>query len=260
MININDQVFRLETNNTTYAFRIVDGYLEHLYYGRRVNDSDFTAAAMKNTIDLGSTVKEEGSSFFLERNLLEYSGIGRGDYRHSPIELLMPDGTFVSDFVYDSHKIIDGAYETKDLPTAYGEAQTLEITLKDKKFSEILLKINYVIFEKCDVICRNVELVNNSDGAVYIRKLMSLMLDLPEADYDMLTLDGDWGKEAHEHRRFLECGILVNESTVGASSNKHNPAFALLEKGADESRGKVYGFNLIYSGNHYSAVEYLFDV
>ena len=255
MININDQVFRLETNNTTYAFRIVDGYLEHLYYGRRVNDSDFTAAAMKNTIDLGSTVKEEGSSFFLERNLLEYSGIGRGDYRHSPIELLMPDGTFVSDFVYDSHKIIDGAYETKDLPTAYGEAQTLEITLKDKKFSEILLKINYVIFEKCDVICRNVELVNNSDGAVYIRKLMSLMIDLPEADYDMLTLDGDWGKEAHEHRRFLECGILVNESTVGASSNKHNPAFALLEKGADESRGKVYGFNLIYSGNHYSAVE-----
>ena len=255
MISVNDQVFRLETKATTYAFRINEGYLEHLYYGRRLTDSDLTAASMKNTIDLGSTVKAEGSKFFLERNLLEYSGIGRGDYRHSPIELLMPDGTFVCDFVYDSHRIIDGAYTTESLPTAYGEAKTLEITLKDRKFEDLFLKLNYVVFEECDVICRNVELINENENPVYIRKLMSLMLDLPETNFDMLTLDGDWGKEAHEHRRFLECGILVNESTVGASSNKHNPAFALVEQGADESRGKVYGFNLIYSGNHYSAAE-----
>ncbi len=255
MISVNDQVFRLDTKSTTYAFRINEGYLEHLYYGRRVSDSDFTAAALKNTIDLGCTVKTEGSKFFLERNLLEYSGIGRGDYRQSPMELLMPDGTFVTDFVYADHRIIDGAYTTATLPTAYGEAKTLEITLRDKKFSDISLKLNYVVFEQCDVICRNVELINENKAPLYIRKLMSLMLDLAEANYDMLTLDGDWCKEAHEHRRFLECGILVNESTVGASSNKHNPAFALLERGADESRGKAYGFNLIYSGNHQSAVE-----
>ena len=79
MISVNDQVFRLDTRSTTYAFRISEGYPEHLYYGRRVVDTDFTAVAMKNTIDLGSTVKTEGSSFFLERNLLEYSGLGRGD-------------------------------------------------------------------------------------------------------------------------------------------------------------------------------------
>ena len=255
MINVKDQVFRLETKGTTYAFRINEGYPEHLYYGRRIVDSDFTATALKNTIDLGCTVKTEGSKFFLERNLLEYSGVGRGDYRHNPIELLMPDGTFVCDFVYDSHRVYDGAYTTEGLPCAHGEAQTLEIIFKDKKFNDIALKLNYTVFEDCDAICRNVELVNDNDGPVYIRKLMSLMLDLAEADYDMLTLDGDWSKEAHEHRRFLECGVLVNESTVGASSNRHNPAFALLERGADESRGKVYGFNLLYSGNHYSAVE-----
>ncbi|MBE6532605.1 MAG: alpha-galactosidase [Ruminococcaceae bacterium] len=255
MIREKDLLFRLDTKDTTYAFRITEGYPEHLYYGRRIVDDDFSAMALKNTIDLGSTVKEEGSKFFLERNLLEYSGIGRGDYRHSPIELLMPDGTFVSDFVYESHIIYDTAYATESMPTAYGEANTLEITLADKKFSDLKLKMNYVVFEECNVICRNVELVNLCDGPVYIRKLMSMMLDLAEANYDMLTLDGDWGKEAHEHKRFLESGILVNESTVGASSNKHNPAFALLEQGADYERGKVYGFNLIYSGNHYSAAE-----
>ena len=255
MISVIDQVFRLDTKSTTYAFRITEGYPEHLYYGRRIVDSDLRAAEMKNTIDLGSTVKIEGKSFFLERNLLEYSGIGRGDYRHSPVELLMPDGTFVCDFVYDSHRIMKGAYTTDSLPTAYGDGETLELVLKDCKFPSLKLKLNYVAFDECDVICRNVELINDGGEAVYIRKLMSLMLDLPEADYEMLTLDGDWGKEAHEHRRFLECGSLVNESTVGASSNKHNPAFALLERGTDETRGKAYGFNLVYSGNHYSMVE-----
>ena len=255
MINVSNQVFRLETKDTTYAFRVNEGYLEHLYYGKRVVDVDFTAVALKNTIDLGATVKIEGSDFFLERNLLEYSGIGRGDYRHSPIELLMPDGTFVCDFVYDGYRIVDEAYKTNELPTAYGNAQTLEITLRDRKFSDVVLKLNYTVFHECNVICRNVELVNENDNPLYIRKLMSFMLDLAEANYEMLTLDGDWAKEAHEHRRYLECGVLVNESTVGASSNKHNPAFALVEDGADESRGRVYGFNLIYSGNHYSAAE-----
>ena len=256
MIRVTEKTFRLETKSTTYAFRISEGgHPEHLYYGRKLIDSDFEALRLKNTIDLGCTVKAEGDGFFLERNLLEYSGIGRGDYRHSPIELLMPDGTFVCDFAYDSHEILDSAYETETLPTAYGEAQTLKLVLKDKKFADIKLVLNYVVFEECNVICRNVELINENENPLYIRKLMSFMMDLAEANYEMLTLDGDWSKEAHEHRRYLECGVLVNESTVGASSNKHNPAFALLERGADESRGKCYGFNLIYSGNHFSAAE-----
>ena len=55
MINVKDQVFRLETKGTTYAFRINEGYPEHLYYGRRIVDSDFTATALKNTIELFNT-------------------------------------------------------------------------------------------------------------------------------------------------------------------------------------------------------------
>lgn len=256
MITVNGKLFKLDTADTTYAFSITEsGYAEHLYYGRRVADADFEAVRLKNTIELGSTVKMEDSGFAPERSLLEYSGIGRGDYRHSPIELLMPDGTFVCDFVYESYRVYDGTYVTDTLPTAYGDAQTLEITLKDKKFESIKLILNYVVYEECNVICRNTELVNGESEPVYIRKLMSLMIDMPDANYEMLTLDGDWAKEAHEHRRYLECGALVNDSTTGASSNRHNPAFALLERGADSDLGRVYGFNLIYSGNHYGEAE-----
>ena len=84
---------------------------------------------------------------------------------------------------------------------------------------------------------------------------MSLMLDIPRGGFDMLTLDGGWIAEAHINERPLSIGLFVNESTTGDSSNRHNPAFMLKARGADEGRGEVIGFNLAYSGNHYSAAE-----
>ena len=117
------------------------------------------------------------------------------------------------------------------------------------------LTLHYTVFEDCNVIARCVTLSNGGEGSVYLRKLMSFMIDLPTADYKLLTLDGGWAKEAHIHEREVSYGILVNDSTTGGSSNRHNPAFLLKAKGADEERGEIYGFNLIYSGNHYSAVE-----
>ena len=105
------------------------------------------------------------------------------------------------------------------------------------------------------MIARNVELHNGESGEVTIRKLMSVMMDLPESDYSLLTLNGSWAKEAHIQEAPVRYGIHINDSTVGASSNRHNPAFLLKKTGADEEQGAVLGFNLLYSGNHYSAVE-----
>ena len=53
----------------------------------------------------------------------------------------------------------------------------------------------------------------------------------------------------------MQPGCIVNESTTGASSNRHNPGVLLAEQGAGENSGLVYGFNLLYSGSHYTAVE-----
>ena len=49
MISENNKLFRLDTKGTTYAFRITEGYPEHLYYGRRIPDTDFEAMALKPT-------------------------------------------------------------------------------------------------------------------------------------------------------------------------------------------------------------------
>ncbi len=258
MISENEKIFRLHTEKTSYIFTVTEcGHLEHVYYGARLRDGDITALRQKNTVALGSTVEysEKAPIYSLDTALLEYSGIGKGDYRHSPMEIIMPDGSFVCDFVYESHKIKDGSYETDELPTAYGDAKTLIVTLADKKYTEIKLILSYTVYENENVICRNTELYNGAEGDVFIRKLMSLNVDLPCKDYDMITFDGAWAREAHEHRRAATFGILVNDSTTGSSSNRHNPGFILAERNTDSERGRAYGFNLIYSGNHYSAVE-----
>ena len=260
MIEVLDQIFKLNTHDTGYIFGITQhGHIEHIYYGKRIPDTNPEALRLKNTITLGTTVdyKRDHIGYSLDTTPLEYSGIGKGDFRHSPMELIMPDGSFVTDFVYAGHSITDGAFCCKEsgLPYATGEAQTLNVTLKDKKYEGVTLTLHYTVFEDCNVIARCVTLSNGGKGDVYIRKLMSFMFDMSTADYTMLTLDGGWAKEAHIHQREVSYGILVNDSTTGGSSNRHNPAFLLKSKGADEEQGEVYGFNLVYSGNHYSAVE-----
>ena len=256
MIATQDGVFKLDTAHTSYIFRLTPyGHLEHIYYGLWLPQADADALALKHTIGLGSTV-EYAPGYCLDSHLLEYSGIGKGDYRHSPLECVMPDGSFVTDFVYESHEITQGAY-TSDcgLPFATGGGQTLSIRMADKKYSGAMLTLHYTVFPECDVIARNAELRNGAAGEIVLRKFLSAMVDIPFEDHSLLTLDGSWAKEAHIHTVPVSHGIRVQDSTVGASSNRHNPAFALLSAGADERQGNVLGFNLLYSGNHYSAVE-----
>ena len=256
MIEVHKKVFKLDTQNTSYIFSISPhGHPIHVYYGGKLPRADVQALQLKNNITLGSAV-DYASGYCLDCELLEYSGIGKGDFRHSPMEYVLPDGSFTTDFVYEGHRITEGTYRTEcGLPFATDGSQTLTLCFRDTKFRNLRLFLNYTIFPQCDVICRNAELHNGENGNIQIRKFMSAMLDLPESDYRLLTLNGSWAKEAHIQTELVGYGLHINDSTVGASSNRHNPAFALLQTGADEQQGRVMGFNLLYSGNHYSAVE-----
>ncbi|MFR3290614.1 MAG: glycoside hydrolase family 36 N-terminal domain-containing protein [Lachnospiraceae bacterium] len=69
----------------------------------------------------------------------------------------------------------------------------------------------------------------------------------------MTTFTGGWIREAHRCERAVE-GTLVNESRTGFSSSRANPGFILSEREANEEHGRVWGFNLVYSGSHASCV------
>ncbi len=250
--------FRLDTNSTSYLFKKTKyGHLEHIYYGMLLGAEDSgEVLAQKRGIQVGSNVlySKEDPVYGLDSLLLEWSDIGRGDYRNSPTEFIMPDGSYVTDFVYNSHEVIDGSTSMETLPTAYGGTQTLKLTLKDKAFP-IFIDLYYTAYEETDVISRRSVVRNEADKPLIIRRIMSMLLDLPDEGFKFYTLAGGWIKEANLQKQDVSYGTIVNSSTTGASSNKHNPAFMLAEGDANEDWGNVYSFNIIYSGNHCSTIE-----
>ena len=60
MIEIFDSVFKLSTHETSYVFALTEqGHAEHIYYGKRLPDTDISALRLKNTIMLGTTVERK---------------------------------------------------------------------------------------------------------------------------------------------------------------------------------------------------------
>lgn len=248
-------LFHLRTEHSSYMFRVTpQGQLEHLHYGAPVRDADAEALALKRTMPYGDSVLYPGggAAYCLDVLPLEWSGAGRGDYRPSPVEFVTDSGSWTSDFEYVGHTITPGSTETRcGLPTAYGGDMTLAVLLRDEA-AGAELRLYYTTYPAEDVIARRAELVCTGAG-LSIRKLMSLSLDLAERDLKMTTFTGSWIREAHRHDAAVE-GTLINESRTGFSSNRANPGFILSERAADERRGRVWGFNLVYSGNHMSCV------
>lgn len=248
-------LFHLRTEHSSYMFRVTpQGQLEHLHYGAPMRDADAEALSLKRTMPYGDSVLYPGggAAYCLDVLPLEWSGAGRGDYRPSPVEFVTDSGSWTADFEYVGHTITPGSTETRcGLPTAYGGDMTLAVLLRDEA-AGAELRLYYTTYPDEDVITRRAELVCTGAG-LSIRKLMSLSLDLAERDLKMTTFTGSWIREAHRHDAAVE-GTLVNESRTGFSSNRANPGFILSERAADERRGRVWGFNLVYSGNHMSCV------
>lgn len=261
MIQYKDGTFWITTNESSYIMEVTKfRHLEHIYYGPRIIvDQSLDALRYKHSAIIGSCVNydESDDKYSLDTKCLEWSGIGRGDYRLSPMELKMPDGSFVHDFVYANHEIYLGATTMQGLPNAYGlkeECSTLKISMEDES-NEVELQLYYTVYEETDVITRRAVLINHNEKKLTIRRALSMMLDIPNRNYKMITFDGGWIKEAHRHERKVTYGMQVNSSTTGGSSNRHNPGFLIAQKQATQEHGWVYGFNLVYSGNHFGAVE-----
>ena len=255
-----ENTFLLSTAHTAMLLQITKyGHVELLHYGMPVSIEDAAALAARRTMPYGSQVMytEEDPTYCLDNIPLLWSGVGKGDFRISPIELELPDGTLTTDFVNEDCTLRAGTLPAVGLPAAYdesGEAETLVLSLREKKFA-LRLEIIFTVFPAADAITRRTVLYNDETVPITVHSLMSQQIDLPQLKYEMLTLDGDWISETHVHTRSVQPGRLVNESTTGFSSNRHNPGVILLEQGTGENAGLAYGFNLLYSGSHYTAVE-----
>ena len=247
MITHENGVFHLQTEHWSYLFRInAYGIPEHLHFGAPVQTADAEAFACRPGLGWGSSVllNGEDTASSPDSLMLEWSGSGRGDYRESPLELAGRS----TDFRYDSFELLDGTAPMA-LPQAHGAEGTLKVTLKQPG---AMLHLYYSVFPTA--LTRRCVLENTGDAPIRLNKCMSFCLDLP-GSYTMATFNGGWIAEMRRENTPVGMSKVVNESLTGASSNRHNPGFLLYEADAREDAGRVFGFNLVYSGNHYAAAQ-----
>lgn len=255
MITYKNGMFLLAGERYSYAFRLTPwGQPEHLHFGAKIRPGDAAALACKPEPGWGCSVVYQDNGC-LDALPLEWSGSGRSDYRESPVELLLDGKAVPGEFVYQSHEILEGGVATDcGLPQAMDGNETLAVSLRHPMGVELVLY--YTVFDMA--LVRRAKLVNRSEKTVTVNKLMSFCLDLP-GQYEMTSFHGGWNAEMRRHTQAVSGGRVVNESTTGFSSNQHQPGFLLSETGAGEDHGRVFGFNLIWSGNHYSSAQRSFQ-
>jgi len=260
MVTEKNGLFALETRQTSYLFRVTDtGHLEHLYYGRRIHVRDASALMEKRSFPPGNGISYDAAhrQFSLEDACLELSSYGKGDIREPFLEVVYPDGSFTSDFVYDAFEITDTKPEFAHLPGSYsqdGQVEHLCVRLKEKA-KQAALELHYYVYPECDVIGRSARLVNTGDAPLRVKRLMSVQLDFSSCGYVFTTFTGGWAREMRRTDTPVWAGRQVNSSYAGVSSSRANPFVMLSGAHTTEDAGDCWGINLIYSGNHCESVE-----
>lgn len=224
------------------------GILELLHFGEPLSTADAKAFITKPGLGWGESIllDETSTKSCADSMPLVWSGAGRGDYRESPMEF----GGKSSDFRFVCSRVFKGrAHSETKLPGASGECETLEITMAQPGAQLFLC---FSVFG--GVLVRKAVLKNTGKSDIVLTKIMSTVMDI-YGEFDMITFDGGWISEMRKHKVPVLENRIVNESTTGFSSHRHNPGFILSEPEATEDSGRVYGFNLIWSGNHYASAQ-----
>lgn len=252
-------VFHLNAKNSSYIMKVLaGGYLAHVHWGAKVAGYRGAKAIRHTDRSFSPNPTSEGREFSLDTTPLEYPAFGNTDFRVPAVQLRFADGSTVTDFRYDSHRIYEGKPALEGLPATYveaeAEAETLEIVMKDSG-RPVGVVLRYTVFRHYDAIARSVEVFNDGTEPVAIERALSMNVDFRDSAYDLLNLPGAWARERHIARRPVAMGTTMIESRRGASSHQQNPFIALMRKDAGEFQGEVYGFSLVYSGNFLAQVE-----
>ncbi len=255
------RIFHLTNDYVSYLIRIMENdQPEHLYYGKKLHDSDGFARFHEEDIRSHMAIAlPEPSSLSLQYARQEYPVYGSGDFKMPACSVLQENGSRVMCFTYESHRIVSGKPSLKGLPATYtesgDEAETLELTLRDRLTGTVLM-LSYTIFRDYPAIARHAEFRQEGPETVMLERALSACVEFPDMDYELLQLSGAWGRERYIHTRPLEMGLQGIHSLTGSgSSHEHNPFIALKRPETTETTGEAYGFSLVYSGNFLAEVE-----
>lgn len=256
MILINGKTIHLRGKNISYVMvEDDDGNLLHFYFGKKIAVRNYASMTEEWHEDYGFASEQLSLDVYPQ----EYPSYGCTDLREPAYEAVNAMGNAVSRLEVKEFIIHDNcAVQTEGMPCLFEggtNADTLEAVLCDDSVG-LEVRLFYTVFGEYDVIARHAVIRNNADSDMRLMSAYSVSLDLPPDDYDMVYFTGAWGRECDMKRVPLEMGAMINaENARGTSGHQLNPFAMLAERGADENKGRVYGFSLIYSGNHSTAAK-----
>lgn len=241
------KTFYLEGDRFSYIFRVNEyGYLQQMHYGAKIGREDISYAAFQFWRGFAPAfpgAKNDWDS--LDTMAAEYPGYGRGDFRRGALLTVDNQGRRTEDLKYRSHVIVREKPALTGMPSLRG-GESLIVFLRSRTLD---VELYYTVYERENALARRAVIKNRLDGDVRIQRVCALSLDLPDADYDMITLYGKYGGEGQIERVPLRHGLQTVYSCRGASSHQYNPFMALARKNADEHTGEAIGVSYIYSGN-----------
>lgn len=243
--------YSLQTANTSYIMQEREGFLIHLYYGKKLQ-GDCSYMFREQGRAAFSPRMENCEGFTLDDIPLEYPCWGRADMRTPALEITNPDGSVIVDLRVVGHRIIRGKPAIKGLPATYvekdNECDTLVVELYDS-VSKLRVELYYCVFEDRNIITRYTSVANENDNALFIDRIASASVDFDHINYDVISNFGTHCRERNIERAPLKHGRFIMSSRRGASSHVHNPFLILTSPSADETSGDAYGFVLVYSGS-----------
>ena len=248
------RTFHLYNACVSYIFKVLpSGHLGQLYCGKALRDRpDFDHLFETAPRSMAACFFDDDTAYSLEHIRQEYAVCGAGDTRLPALDARMADGSRLLDLQYQSHAVTPGKPPIEGLPATYteqdDEADTLTVTLADP-LAGVTVTLFYTVFAQLPAIARHAEIACTGENPVSLDRAMSLCLDLPDSDYEMVELTGACARERHVATRPLAEGVQAVYSLRGHSSHQFNPFLALKRPDCGEMHGEVYGFSLVYSGN-----------
>lgn len=256
--NERNRIFKLDTDNTTYMIGLTpEGYVGHVYYGSKMRSDDAYYLLRTQEAPFTPSVNKREKSAFLDAFPMELACGGIGDYRESCLNVRNEEGCMGCEFFYDSHRIQQGKTTLEGLPASFGteeEVSTLEIRCQDPVLG-LWVVLSYSVFEKEDVITRNVRLENYGAQHLKIEKVYSACIDMENEEFEVITLHGSWARERHIQRHPVYLGKQNVSSNKGEPGHQEHPFLALVTPDTTQDNGNVYAMNFVYSGNFIGQVE-----
>ena len=254
MITISGKTIHLQTQNTSYVmYRNREDDLLNFHFGGKIAVCDYTQDP-DLLLEAFQVLVSSDEHPHLSSLPQEYPAYGRSEQRHPAFQLVNSLGNSIVSLKYKDCRVLEGqAFQMAEMPTLFageGGVDTLEVVLADDGIG-LEVALYYTVFEKYDVIARNAVIINRGDAPIELKSAYSANVDMPQGEYDLIHFCGDWGAERGMERTTMSKGAIVEIcDNTGRGGRWNNPFVMVATPDADEEHGEVYGFNLVYSGNH----------